>query len=158
MAWNTELVSIVRELIYDTDSVRYTDFRLQSSILTSAQLMMTEVSFDTTYTVDLVASGISPDPTASGARDNNYINLTCLKTACLVLGGEAKDYGRNAMVIKDASATADFSKAFDAVKENAKDMCNKYEDYKTQFALGKAPGTAIITPSVVESIYPTTFN
>jgi len=157
MAWEDEMVPIVRHLVDDIASARYTDSRIQTSILISAQLMMTEVQFTNNYVVDIIGSGFTPDPTATTPKDNDYINLTCLKTACIILGGEAKEYGRNAVKIKDAAATADFKSAYDAVRESASQVCDDYDDYKTQYSLGKAPGTAIITPTTVNGVYPSTF-
>jgi hypothetical protein len=158
MSWQTEMTPIVRHLIDDVDSARYVDSRIQDSILISAQLMMTEVEFSTTYTIDIPGSGMSPDPTVTATRDNDYINLTCLKTASIILKGEAKEYGRNAVIIKDASATADFKSAYDAVRKSSEQVCNDYKDYKVQYSLGKAPGTAIMTPTTVNNVYPSTFN
>ena len=39
MAWDTELVIIVRHLINDVDSSSFTDARLQTTILVSTQLL-----------------------------------------------------------------------------------------------------------------------
>ena len=77
--WKKEMTSLLRYVINDTDTTRreYTDERLCSLIITSAQLTQGVVDFPRDYTIDVANSGISPDPTA-GARDNGFINLVLL--------------------------------------------------------------------------------
>ena len=64
MAWQNEMVRIVRHLINDLDSSNYTftDDRMEESILVSAQLLLKEVDFDNTYTIDTDALDMSPAP------------------------------------------------------------------------------------------------
>ena len=72
MAWQNEMSIIVRHLINDLDSSSYTftDSRVEESILVAAQLVLIEIDFDKSYTIDVDASSISPDPTTSGDKDN----------------------------------------------------------------------------------------
>ena len=65
MTWQNEMTLIVRHLIHDLDSSNYTfvDDRLEESILVSAQLVLHEIDFEKTYTVDVDSSTLSPDPT-----------------------------------------------------------------------------------------------
>ena len=86
MAWKTEITTLVRNLIGDTDldNPTYTNERLNEAILTSAQLLQGELSFSQTYTTDVDQCTLSPDPT-EGTKDNAFINLLALKTACIIL-------------------------------------------------------------------------
>ena len=91
MTWQTEMTLILRGLINDVNPADYTysDSRLQQSILISGQLVQTELVFDKTYEVNVIASSIIPDPT-DVTKDNAFINLVCLKSAALIYGGELK--------------------------------------------------------------------
>lgn len=84
MSWQTEMVAMVRQLTNDV-TVPYlnSDARLAQLIAMSAQLVQNEITFDTTYTVDVANSTISPDPTTP-VRDNKFINFVVLRAACIV--------------------------------------------------------------------------
>ena len=81
MVWQTEMVRIVRHLINDIDAASYADDRLEETILVSAQLVLHEIDFDNTYTVDVDGLSLSPDPTGLANKDNAFINLICLKSS-----------------------------------------------------------------------------
>ena len=84
MAWQNEMVRIVRHLINDLDSSNYTftDDRLEESVLVAAQLLLKEVDFDNTYTIDTDALDMSPDPTTLTTKDDAFINLASLRIKC----------------------------------------------------------------------------
>jgi hypothetical protein len=82
--WQNEMVRIVRHLVDDLDAATYSDSRLEETVLVSAQMVQLQVTFDKTYTVDVDELLLTPDPTAA-TRDNAFINLVCLKTACIIL-------------------------------------------------------------------------
>ena len=66
MPWQNEMTIIVRHLVNDLDSTSYTftDSRLEEAVLVSAQLSALEIDFENTYTIDVDAVSLSPDPTA----------------------------------------------------------------------------------------------
>ena len=83
MAWQTELTTIVRNLINDiSESPVYNDERLEQLIVVAAQYVQFDVSLDTAYSVNVVNSSLSPDPTEND--DTIFVGLVCLKAACLV--------------------------------------------------------------------------
>jgi len=86
MAWQETMVTMVRVLINDLDSSNYTysNERLEQTILVSAQYVASAADFQNAYVVDLGQFTLIPDPTDDPA-DNDYINLVCLKAACLIL-------------------------------------------------------------------------
>ena len=106
MAWQNEMVRILRHIINDLDSSSYsfTDDRLEESILVSAQLVSTEIDFDKDYTIDVDALVLSPDPTAS-VKDDAFINLVVLKSACIILGSEVRSNALNSIALKDGPSS-----------------------------------------------------
>ena len=79
MAWETDLVTILRNVIFDVDSTNYTysDERLKEMLVVSAQLVNSEIKLDNDYTISISTTGISPDPTA--VNDVDAQNFFVLK-------------------------------------------------------------------------------
>ena len=77
MAWQSEMVRMLRHVVNDLDSSSYsfTDDRLEESILVSAQLVLTEIDFENTYTVDVDGLVLTPDPTTLADKDDAFINI-----------------------------------------------------------------------------------
>ena len=149
MAWQNEMVRIVRHLINDLDSSNYTftDDRLEESVLVAAQLLLKEVDFDNTYTIDTDALDMSPDPTTLATKDDAFINLTCLKATCIILGSEVRTNALNAIVVKDGPSSIDMRGIAAGLHMLYKDMCDKYEHYIMQWKAGNSiAGQAILSP------------
>ena len=149
MAWQNEMVRIVRHLINDLDSSNYTftDDRMEESILVSAQLLLKEVDFDNTYTIDTDALDMSPDPTTLATKDDAFINLACLKSACIILGSEVRTNALNAIDVKDGPSSIDMRGITSGLHVIYKDMCAKYEHYIMQWKAGNSiAGQAILSP------------
>ena len=81
MAWQNEMVIMLRHVVNDLDSSSYTftHDRVEESILVATQLMLNEIDFEQTYTVDVDSSSLSPDPTTLAAKDDPFITLVSLK-------------------------------------------------------------------------------
>ena len=162
MGWATEMTLIVRSLVDDYDdgvaATVYSDDRLENAILISAQLVIFDVEFDKTYTIDVDSCVLTPDPTAD-AKDNAFINLVSLKTACIILGGEAKAAATGSMKVKDGGrfgvSEIDTSQAYKALQERAKTSCKDYQDARTQYQAGNGrAGEAIISPYTIQLTRP----
>ena len=97
MSWRNEIPLIVRYLIDDINSSKYSDERIETSILISAQLILIETRFDNEYTINIVNNQLSPDPTSP--RDDSFITLTALKTSCIIVGSEIKTESANSISI-----------------------------------------------------------
>ena len=108
MAWQSEMVRIVRHLINDLDSTNYsfTDDRLEELILVASQLVLTTLDFTNEYTVDVDALTLNPDPT-TGTKDDSFINLVSLKAACVVLGSEVRSNALNSISLRDGPSAID---------------------------------------------------
>ena len=80
MAWETDLVTILRNVIFDVDSTNYTysDNRLKEMLVVSAQLVNSEIKLDNDYTISISTTGISPDPTT--VDDVDAQNFFCFES------------------------------------------------------------------------------
>ena len=90
MAWQDQMSTIVRYIVNDVDSTNYTfsDERIETSILVASQLVINEIDFVQTYTIDVEGGTISPDPTVTATKDNDFINIISLRTGATILGSE----------------------------------------------------------------------
>ena len=155
MSWQGEMTTVVRTLISDIDPSNYTysNERLETSILVAAQIAMVEVDFENTYTVDVEQCYLSPDPTdprtglTTANKDDPFINLVCLKTACLIMGSEMKTQALNAVRVSDGPSSIDYTAVAANVKFLYEYACKTYEEYKFNYAAGNnAVGKAILSP------------
>ena len=82
MAWQDDMIMMLRVLVSDMSSTpTYSDGRMEQILVVAAQYVQMELTFDTTYTIDLTGPDISPDPT--GINDDAFVNLTVMKAACI---------------------------------------------------------------------------
>lgn len=155
MSWRGEMVTIVRHLINDLDpsSYTYTDSRLETTILVSAQIVLTEIDFENQYIVDVERCYLTPDPTdpatglSTANKDDGFINLVSLKTACFILGSEMKTQALNAVRVSDGPSSIDYTAVAANIKFLYEHACNQYQEYKFNYAAGNnAVGKAIISP------------
>jgi len=155
MSWQNELVRITRFLIDDiSEPYTYDDSRLEETILVCAQLMKHELTFDNDYTIDVDTLTLSPDPT-EGTKDNGFINLACMKTACIILRAEVKTESLKNVVVKDGPSSIDMGGRYDATKTRADEICKDYEEAKLQYQLGNSrAGQAIVNTWVVDRLEP----
>ena len=157
MSWNTEITELVRVLINDLDTTEtYTDSRIERVIIIGATQVLQEVSFPTEYTVDVANITISPDPTALDPKDYGFINLVSLKTACLILGGEVKQYSLvGSISVTDGPSNINMGNVFKNIQDTAKDMCLKYAQAKLEYKMLESSlnGQTVITPSTYLGSY-----
>lgn len=79
MAWQDITVSMLRVLINDLDDTpTYSDNRLIQVLMTSAYLLKQEITFSTTYTINILSQTITPDP----SDDKDFMSLLVMKSAC----------------------------------------------------------------------------
>lgn len=155
MSWQGEMTTIVRTLINDVDATNYTysTERLETSILVAAQIVLLELDFENTYTVDVEQCYLNPDPTdpttglTTVNKDDAFINLVSLKTACLIMGSEMKTQALNAVRVSDGPSSIDYTAVATHVKFLYEYACKTYEEYKFNYAAGNnAVGKAILSP------------
>lgn len=150
MAWQTELSTIVRYIINDVDNTRYkySDERIETTVVIAAQMVILDISLQTQYDINIQNISISPDPTETDPKDNVFVNLVALKTACIILGSEVKTEGANAISIKDGPSAIDLRGVASTISFLYEDICGKYDkllkDYKEDLVV--AAGQAILGP------------
>lgn len=157
--FETECVLITRHMIDDVgDTPTYSDTRIIELLLVSALRVKAEVTFPVTYSIDVDALAINPDPTLPGYRDDNFISLITLKAASLLAYSEAKTSAGQGIAIKDGSSSIDLKGVANSKLALAKDLEKQYQDAKYAYQAGSnGVGKAILTPYKV--FYPTlTYN
>lgn len=147
MAWQNEMTLIIRHLINDLDSAAYTftDSRIQETVLVGAQLVLTEIDFTNTYTVDVDALTLSPDPT-TGTKDNSFIALVSLKSSCIITGSQLRTQSLSALALKDGPSSIDTRGIVAGLAIIYKDVCEKYETAKIEYKTTNSIGQAILSP------------
>ena len=148
MAWQTEMTRILRYMLTDLDraSYAYSDARLEETIIVAAQLVLHEIDFDKDYTVDVGALTLTPDPTTA-TKDNAFINLISLKSACIILSSELRTKSLDSVRVSDGASSIDTNGIVKGFESLSKSMCQAYEDAKIQYKAGNSvAGTAVLTP------------
>lgn len=130
MSWQNEISTILRYLINDVDfnSYKYTDSRIETTILVAAQLVQFDTNFKNTYNIDISNGSLSPDPTEANTRDDAFINLVAFRSACVILGSEVKTEASNSISIKDGPSAIDLRGVSMTLNELYQDFCKKYDD------------------------------
>jgi len=149
MSWQTTVTTMVRYLINDVvEPYTYSDARLQDTIAVSAQLVLTELTFQYSYVVDLAVPSITPDPTT--VNDNAFINLIALKTACFMDQSLYRTKAAQAgILVKTGSHTVDTRDNINGYNNLLLKIgpCKAYEDAKMEYVTGiLVPGRAVLGP------------
>lgn len=111
MAWETDLVVMVRSLIGDmTEPYAFEDDRLQQSIVVAGLLVSQEFDLDTEYEFDLSAPDISPDPTDE--PDLMAMALFSLKAACLLSLNSYQSALGGGIRVRDGDSEVDTTAGF----------------------------------------------
>ena len=153
MTWQNEMILIVRHLVNDLDDANqsFTDERLEGTVLVSAQLLLNEIDFDdppnNDYAVDVDGLTLTPDPTASGTKDNAFINLVCLKASCVIVGSEVRTNALNSVVLRDGPSTIDMRGIAASLSQLYNNLCERFDTAVLQYkAGGSRVGQAIFSP------------
>jgi hypothetical protein len=149
MSWQGQMSTIVRHLINDLDysNYKYSDKRIETSILVSAYLVANEADFPNDYNINVEKCDITPDPTEESAKDTDFVILTCLKTACVIIGSEIRLEASNAISIKDGPSAIDLRGVAGTLTVLYKDLCDKFESAMLDYRAGSSiAGHAILGP------------
>ena len=155
MSWRSQIPLMVRHLINDLDQTnyKYSDDRIETSVLVSAQLLSIETDFINSYSIDIANSNLSPDPTLDPI-DNAFINLAALKSACIIVGSELKTEASNAISIKDGPSAIDLRGVASTLAILYKDLTDKYNKLLLDYRAGNSiAGHAILGPYSPASDY-----
>ena len=99
--WQNTSLLMLRTMLNDAGcgESKYSNDRLEDLLITSAYLLPIDVNFNTTYTVDVEAYTISPDP-ISQSDGTDFISFMVLKAACIADEGNF----RTAALLQGVSA------------------------------------------------------
>lgn len=148
MSWNSQMVIILRDMIFDVDpsNYSYTNARLKQALVTSAYWVYSNLEFANTYAIDVECMDISPDPT-SDPIDYDFIALSCMKAACLVLGSELKTRALSAVRVTDGPSTIDMSAVGTQLKPLYDAAIKEFERAKLAYQVGEySVGKAVLSP------------
>lgn len=153
MAWQDSMVEILRVMVDDlNDNVRkFTDDRLQRVLVTAAFQVSQGLIFAHTYVSDFNNVEIVPDPTdtINETNDDSFINLTCLKAACIIDRGSAVTAASQAISVKDGTSAIDLRGILDGkLKLLYRGWCTVFEDARLEYQTGQVriAGAAVMTP------------
>lgn len=158
MSWEREMTEVVRVLIGDTDDTneKYSDERLERSLLVSAYQVRQEVDFDTSYTISISQGTITPSPVpCNSTSDIYFVNLVCLKATMLIIGGETRIAANSAMDIQDGPSKISGKSRYEALK-GVLDWCAaQYYKAKIDYVTGVVcPIYSSTTPSTNQNVPP----
>jgi hypothetical protein len=149
MSWQGQMSTMVRYLLNDVDptNYKYSAKRIETTILVAAQLVTLDVDFKNVYSVNVEKCYLSPDPTDDEIKDDVFITLVSLKSACIVLGSEARTESGNAISIKDGPSAIDLRGVSSTLLALYKDLNEKYEQALLNYRAGNSiSGKAILGP------------
>jgi hypothetical protein len=150
MSWQGQMSTIVRHLINDLDpsNYKYSTKRIETSILVAGYLVLKDATFANPYDINVELCELIPDPTEQQYKDSDFVILTCLRTACIIIGSEVRVEASNAISIKDGPSAIDLRGVAGTLSMLYKDLCEKYEkslyDYKEDGVV--SAGQAILGP------------
>jgi hypothetical protein len=154
MAWQTEMVEILRVMINDMDSpYKFSDNRLEKVIVAASSLVLNDTPGKFSYISDITEISITPDPTdrTNNTRNDDFVTLTLLKSACFIDNCNVRDAARKGGIsIREWNTSIDtrgiFASAL-SLLESDKGWCQQYEDALFQFLAGNASvGVGVFGP------------
>ena len=153
MSWQTETVESIRVAIGDLSaSPTYSDARLERVAVSAAALVVIDVDFNTSYTVNITSQSISPDPTSLDPKDLAFIMLVALKSAVLIAKGEMKlGAASGGIIIKDGPSSVDTSNYYMALSGMYRQFLDDYEFLKLNYKYVRSVmnAQAVLSPSTV---------
>lgn len=163
MAWQTTLVTMVRNLIGDLSATpTYSDAQIQESITVAAYMVYAEYPFSVQYTFDLDTPDITPDPTVSDPIDYAAVALFPLKAACMLNLNSMQTSVGNSIRVKDGTSeidTSDGFKGWESILKNG--PCQAYDKLLKQLQYNGVRGVggtvasfrAVVTPINITGFY-----
>ena len=149
MSWQGEISTMVRYLINDVDpdNYKYSDSRVETTVLVASNFVNYDADFLNNYTINVEKCMLSPDPTDDATRDDSFVTLVTLRTACLIVGSEIRTEASNAIAIKDGPSAIDLRGVASTLTTLYKSLTDKYDELLTYYiAGGSVAGQAILGP------------
>lgn len=146
MAWNTDLVLMVRVLVSDLDLPQtYTDEYIQRVLITAGIQVDSDFPFNFAYVYDISNLTIVPDPVTS--VDSSFMALIPLKAACILTQGEFKQALGQGIKVRDGDSAIDTSVSFRGYRDILElGPCAAYEKLKWSLLASSGIGKAVLGP------------
>lgn len=155
--WQDYAIPLLRTFINDAGTPYvYSDEKLEEVLAHSAFVVNQLGTFNTTYTVSIPCTSITPDP----CTDSAFIYLMALKAAVLIICSEAKTLAGQSFRVTDGPSSVDVGGAFNATSQLCDKLTTQFEDALMQNNLGGAMaigGEAIVSPYTQERLSNHTF-
>lgn len=149
MAWQNEIVVILRHIIDDLDptNYRFSDARLEETILASTYILQTDVEFINAYQVNVDEGSLNPDPTTSNPKDDDFIALCSIQAGILLYRSMMKTYSLQSISIRDGASSLDTRGIVNNLKIIYDDLVNKFDHMILMYKTGKYGfGKSILGP------------
>ncbi len=144
MAWDTDLVLMVRVLAGDLSLPQTNnDAYMKQVIVASAKIVDQDIDFSVTYTINVAAVTISPDPIANG--DTTFQALVPLKAACILTLGDYKKALGDGIKVRDGDSMIDTSVGFRGYRDIIEvGPCAMYEKLKWTIQASAASSVGVV--------------
>lgn len=142
--WQISMVLMLRSIIGDLDSDKYSNERLKQILVVGAYNVENEADFNTNYAIDIAQVKITPDPITN--NDQDFVTLTVYKSASILLGSEVKTESANAISIKDGPSAIDLRGVSSKLIELYDRITAQYEEMLQHYQYNNSIGEAILGP------------
>lgn len=142
--WQISMVLMLRSIIGDLDSDKYSNERLKQILVVGAYNVENEADFNTNYAIDIAQVKITPDPITN--NDQDFVTLTVYKSASILLGSEVKTESANAISIKDGPSAIDLRGVSGKLIELYDRITAQYEEMLQHYQYNNSIGEAILGP------------
>jgi hypothetical protein len=156
VAWDSESVILLRGVILDDqEPFTYSDDRLLQIIVSGAFQVNVKANglLKHTYRVDVENISIDPDPSGTSLgdseRDESFINLMVLKTACILQQGAIKTAASQSIAIKDGASSIDTRGQATALLQLLKDGTSFCKEFGEAFSKFQHDNTATAGAAIV---------
>ena len=149
MAWQNEMVLILRHIIDDLDPANYmfSDSRLEETILASTYLLQVELEFINAYSIEADHGILIPDPTMTSPKDDDFIALCTIQSGIILYRSIMKTYSMRSFSIRDGSSAIDTRGVVGNLKIIYDDLVNKFDHMRLMYQTGKYGfGKSILGP------------
>jgi len=142
--WKISMVLMLRTLIGDLDSEKYTDERLKQMLVIGAYNVKNDADFNIDYDINVAKIDILPDPVVN--NDHNFVIMSVYKTASIVLGSEVKSESANAISIKDGPSAMDLRGVSNKLMELYDRITDQYGQMLDNYQYNNSIGDAVLGP------------
>lgn len=147
------VIAIIRSLI-SIDEDDYSDEILSQIACSAAIIVSSEITIETSYTIDVINSTITPDP------DNVFAMFCAYQASIIILQSEIRKKGLKSIKITDGPSSIDLSNIAKDLKLLLDSLLSRYDKLKLDYAMALNSGLAfaVTTPVSANLRYNRRFN